>query len=544
VVLFMMQMPHPLDRRYQLESYQRIINSPAKFVIIRLKPGIGKTALAAQAACDGYRVMACVMTKSLQWQYVDPYGFTEIFGKGNYACSGFGQQYDIFDFDTRLDIDTRPATADLCEVPDEFKATCKRSCEYPLARNQFISAQAGVTNYSKFLSDRSVVNSIYGDDHRLLVEGFDPEILFYDECHLLHDEVIKWSGLSFKWSSKRLMNYCQPIEIDIDRMNVPLPVATQKVIAIGMRWLQDLLSSLKYNPPKHPSKGGEVGLYKWWKRKVDKVDVTIACLSTAPEEWHIYADKDGITLKPKTARFHFRQLFDKAPKMVLMSGTIQRMDTSALGLEPGEFELIEMPNPFPPAMRPVYDLNCPKITAKTSLSTARQHAQIIANVFNSKPDYWNGIVHMPSKKKSEDWGEWLQQMTGRPVWVPPREISTDKAWNEWVEFEAGNTGAVACCWQFQVGVDGKNININITGDVPYPNFGDRFEKAKFDYNPGEARVRVANNIEQQQYRNRRGFDEHYGPNAEKFNAVAGGEKMKRLRSAFDRDFWKAIIRQQ
>jgi hypothetical protein len=77
--------------------------------------------------------------------------------------------------------------------------------------------------------------------------------------------------------------------------------------------------------------------------------------------------------------------------------------------------------------------------------------------------------------------------------------------------------------------------------IPYPNFGDRYEKARFNHNPNEARIRIANMTEQGSGRHRRGDPYHYGPTAEKLTLIAGGSKFKRLKSAFSYDFMRSVI---
>lgn len=516
-----MILPHPLNRKYQFESYERAINSQKRYVFLKLKQGIGKTAIAANMVVNGYRVLSVVADKNLQWQYVEPYGFTTIFGKGNYKCERIGQQYDFLEF-----ADNKELTADLCECPHDMKNVCAANCEYPKARWTFVNSVAGVTNRSKFLSDRPIVNS---ND---FVKGFDPEIIVYDECHLLHDAVVNWSEFRANFSYKRLMQYCSPIEID-----KPGPVAVDE----AREWLEGLLHSLKGNPPVHPAKGGDLRYYKWWKRKIDEVDTTLGCLEIVPYEFYVKADGESILIKPLTARFHFKPLFDKAPRIILMSGTIQYHDIKSLGLDPDEFEFIEMPNPYLPQDRPVYDLDCPKITASTDMATRRKHAEILSVAINKTPDDWITMVHWPSKRKAEDWGEWFYQMTKRPVFVPVDGMSTDEAYEEWIKFKDNNTGAIVSAWQFWVGVDAGYVNTVIVGDPPFPNFGDDYEKARFNYSPGEARVRVTNTIEQGCYRHRRGMPEHYGLDAAKKTFIAGGDKFKRLKSAFDVDFWKSIV---
>lgn len=534
-----MQLPHPLDRPYQREAYERIVNSEAKYIVCRMATGIGKTAVAANLACEGgLKTMACVMTKSLQWQYVDPYGFTELFGKANYLCgcslSERGKPLQPPD-----DPFTFALTTDVCELEPEIRGEyCKPYCDYYLARESLVSSQAGIINYAKFLSDRPVVNSTRNINGRISTKGFDPDILVFDEAHELSDLVVNYSGLNYSWSYKRIMEYCQPIEIKLDD-KLPLPIATMRTVDQGREWLGGLLHSLISNTPKKPKTPEEVRFMKWHKNTLDKVDLVLECLKNEPLCWYVRADKEGITIRPKTAKFHFRSLFEKAPKILMMSATIQPKDIEALGID--EFEFISMPNPFPAKDRPVYDLKAPPITNKSTLAERKQHAQIIANAINKTSDYWTTLTLFPSKKKAEDWGNWFTKMTRRPVFVPERGLPTDQAYQEWLDFKDNNDGAICSAWQFWTGVDGVYLNSVIIADMPYPNFGDPFEKARFDYSPSEARNRVANLVEQGNGRNRRGHLDHYGPEAQKFNAVAGGKKFDRLKSAMSRDFLDSIV---
>lgn len=522
----MINLPHPLNRPNQSEAYQAMMmNSDAKFITLKLPTGSGKTALAAQCATEGNKTLALVLTKSLQYQYAGPYQFANLMGKGNYDCQQLGQMADMFD-------EGKQITADICAVPKEMKGECNLQCPYPLARQEFVDSIAGVTNYTKFVTDRGIVHTTEYQ------QGFNPEYLFLDEAHQLSDIVVNFAGSTYSWKSKWLLEHCQPILIDVDDINLPTAMAQREALDIAYRWLGDLLDSLKARPAIHPSKKGDLKKWLWWKRLKDKVDITLEAMRIEPDCWFVHGDEWGLTIKPLTGRFHFRSTFDKADKIIMMSATIQKLDILSLGIT--EFDYLAFPSSFPPQDRPVHDLKTPRITWKSSKQDIEQQHKIIASVFQSNSDYWNGLVHYPSKAKTWDGAELLARYTRRPVWTPDKSMSTDEAWANWVEFEANNTGAICCAWAFDTGVDGKNININITAGVPYPNFGDRYEKARFDYSPKEARIRVANTIEQQMGRNRRGFNEHYGPDANKFNGIADG-KWTRLKSAFDRDFIRSVV---
>lgn len=528
-----------------LEKIKLALDSNIKYIIIRGPTGSGKSFFPGQLSQDGYRVLACVKTKSLQIQYTNlkvehnqEQIFTELFGKGNYIC-GSGLKERGKPLQPPDDPFVLSSTADICEmdaIDDDHKEWCRSDCDYSVARAKMVHSQAGIINYSKFLSDRPLTNSI-----PIRVEGFDPDILVFDEAHELADLVVDHSGLSYSWSYKRIMEYCQPIEIRLDD-KLPLPIAIMKTVEAAIGWLNDLLLSLKLSPPIHPlKKGGDLQKWKWHKNTVDKVDTVLGCLNLEPMCWYVHADSDGITIRPKTAKYHFKPLFEKADKIVMMSATIQPRDIEALGISKEEYEFISMPNPYPAPTRPVHNLNCPTITWKSSLAECREHAQIISNAINDTSNDWTTLIHFPSKKKSEMWADWLHSMTRRPVFVPQRGLPTDESYNNWLDFKDTSEGAICCAWQFWTGIDGTYLNNVIVADMPYPNFGDPFEKARFDYSPSEARVRVANAVEQGSGRNRRGYADHYGPAAKKRNFVAGGKKFDRLKSAFDKDFLRSVV---
>jgi len=502
---------HEKLRPHQQETLHRIKSSKKKFIILQAPTGSGKSFFPAQLAYEGHRTLACVKTKSLQKQYVNSYNFVELFGKGNYECLQFGQQTDFFDDDTSGEL-----SADLCTVPQGLQAECKANCPYPLARSEFLSSNAGTLNYSKFLLDRPVV------------DAFNPEYLFLDEAHELSDGlVIDFFGINLSWSNRRLKQYTEPVLIDL-----PQPLAIPK----AREYLRELYQSLVSGEPKHPLRGGDKREYRYWKRLKEKIDITLAAMDIEESAWYAFSDDKKLTIKPLTPRFHFLRLFDRAPKIVLMSATIKMKDVQALGIY--DYEFIRVPNTVPPMLRPVYNLKSPAITGKSGYIERKEHAKVIINQLNKYPD-WNGIIHVTSERMALELGEWIAE-TKRSVWIPQKGTGTDKAYQNWQEFNSQNESAIAITWQFFAGVDMGDVAINITARTPYPDFGDRFETARFKYNPGQARVRVASTIEQQQGRNRRGFTEHYGANAKKFNAICD-KKWERLKPAFDRDFLNSVV---
>lgn len=512
LIYTMYKLPHPLNRPYQLETANRILQSPKKIVIINARTGSGKSAYVAYAAFNKLKTLACVRTKSLQGQYRDGYNFYSITGKSDYLCNGYGQNLKMLD-GTEL---SSELTADLCALPKDkdIIEMCKYGCPYPLERDNFINSIAGVTNYSKFLNDRK------------LVEDFYPDILFLDEAHELGESIVtEFSGKVFRWDNKRLMNYCNPIKID-----EPHPIALPK----GKRWLEDLQEALDLSKPLHPSKGGDKRLWKWHKNLSEKIEIILEGIDIDPHCWFIRSDEKGLTVKPKTAAFHFLPLFNKCKKIVLMSATIQKRDIDALGIT--DYELINVPSIIPPLMRPVYDLKAPAYKRGMTWQEKKEHAQIISQVFKDRRG-WNGIIHVTSKDMAYELANMLS--VNNPMWIP-EPGDTDKSYSEWQMFNRENKGAICISWQFFAGVDMGDVNISITARVPYPYFGDEYEKERFSYSPSQALTRIANTMEQQPGRIRRGFAEHYGPNADKFCGIADG-KWYKIKPFMQKDFLESIF---
>jgi len=535
-------MNHPFNRKNQVVAYEAILESDKQFIITRLDTGSGKSAIACQIALDGYKTLALVQTKSLQGQYADSYEFANITGKGDYECLQIGQQKKMFE--------EEKATADLCVCPKSMKRECNTQCPYPLARQEFVSGEAGVTNYAKMLRDRALINST---DY---VDGFDPDYLFLDEAHELSDLVVDFAGLSLSWKSKRLMQYCEPIFLSLDQVvketGLPEPMAKDELLELAFDWLGNLYRNMKDNPPLHPSQGGDVKNYKWYQNKLEKIDVVLEASKTEPDCWFAHSNEYGLTIKPLTAKFHFKSLFDRCNKIVMMSATVPRhsqlsvykpqFDTLGLGIPVSEYDLIDLPHPYPVEDRPIFLLDTPNITWRTSDEDKKIHAKLISGEINKTPGHWITMIHFPSKAKAKYWSFWIKHYTKRPVYVPETNISTIKAYDNWLEFKDHRRGAICCAWQFWTGIDAGYVNTNIIAGMPYPNFGDPFQKARFEYNPGEARGRVANMVMQGDGRSRRGHDSHYGPDAEKLNIICNSSKFQRLRSAFSKDFLRSIKR--
>jgi Rad3-related DNA helicase len=509
-----MQMPHPLDRKHQQETYNKIINSKAKFIIVQAPTGSGKSAWAAQAACDGYKTIALTHTKSLQAQYELSYSFTTLFGKANYECLDFDREEEQAAFGFVSANYIQP-TCDLCVVSEKNKRKCKDNCPYYLDRQDFIYSVGGSLNYHKFLLDRYVV------------EEFRPHYLFFDEAHLLSNLVVDFSGITLPWNSKKLMRYCQPVYID-----KPQPLAVSE----GKEWLQSLYWSLKDSEPLHPHDGGDVWQWKYWERKLEQVDITLASLDIAPEYWFVKSDSEKFICRPLTARFHFDRLFDKAPKIVMMSATIGQVQHFIRELGIADYEFINVPNIWPAPLRIVEDLKAPKIGYKAPKEDWLEHSRLIAERINKCPDNWTGIIHSPSKWLTWDLAERIGKLTGRPIHTPDENDGTEAVAEKWLQIQ--DDGTIGVFWQLWEGIDAGKDNFCCVAKVPFVDFSQSFDKERFMFDGKSGYQRISNKMVQGLGRIRRGKKEHYGNS--KVVCLADGH-WKRLRNYIGKDILDSIV---
>jgi Rad3-related DNA helicase len=259
-------MKHNLDRLYQQQTYEQILNSTAKYIVVEAPVGSGKSAYAA--ACGEFaslKTMVLTRTKSLQDQYARSYSFSTVKGKGSYAC--------LHNF---------APGADLCKIDGrdekELKEKCESECPYPLACEEMLSSNLASLNYSKFLTELRQSG---------LVSKYSPDVLFLDEAHQLSDLVCEWSGCTLPWNDY-LKQYIQPEYI---HPSLPQTVAINKAID----WLAKLMESIADSEPylgRKPDRK-QVEVWRKWDSLRRKVENTLK-LVEQEKSTGLYSQSEGI----------------------------------------------------------------------------------------------------------------------------------------------------------------------------------------------------------------------------------------------------------
>ncbi len=491
------EVPHPLDRKGQLEAATRILESDAKYIILEGHTGIGKSALAAHAS-KFYRVMVAMETKSLQKQYMESYGFTESLGRNNFTCSEIS------------------VPADECPL-----IKCNTNCDYKLSRLATIASDRVAINYKKYILDV------------LLIEQHNTDILFLDEAHRLPDVVMDNSGIKFPWQHRFLQmrpRVIPPGSSPVSRKN-------------GIKALLDMLRVAKSNePPWREGIDPKPREYIQWERMVMRLKMTIGFIHNGEniDSWY-FDGSDGVNLiiKPKTARYNFKLMFN-APKIVLMSATPGNPQVLArsLGIE-DEYEYVYVPGEYD-HLRTVYDLKGPRLKYSSPDSEYFKQAEIISNTLATLPEDYSGILHTKSKRHARMLKKMLEQQPNisKYFYIIPDDVKGTENQLEWWN-GIRHPGACLIHWAFWEGVSLDDDNFTIVCKTPFPSAAPGYDKARMDYDKYLYRQSTANDIEQACGRIERGKPEHYGPNANKFVAIADGN-FNMVKSSMSNHFRNSI----
>lgn len=156
-------------RNSQIKLINKInyaISKGYKNIILEAGTGIGKSAIATTIANQFEDSYILTMTKQLQEQYLDDFGYmlVEIKGRANYRCNYKG-------------------TCDFC-IKSEYNLRKCGDCPYLRAFNKAMEAEHIITNYD-FLYYAGVVNLILNPR----------EILILDEAHNLERKMLMLSSL-------------------------------------------------------------------------------------------------------------------------------------------------------------------------------------------------------------------------------------------------------------------------------------------------------------------------------------------------------------
>jgi ATP-dependent DNA helicase DinG len=483
-------LPHDDFRPKQLEAIQQIEKANNRITILEAPVGSGKSAIATALSVNDKTVSVLTVSKALQHQYVDEYGYETISGMANYDC-----------------VLLPPLKADSCLFIDNMqKCSMYNECAYVKARKKYQEAQLKSTNYHYSLAAQWTRTE-------------EQNTLILDEAHLIPElllEIITTefsrSGFSSFGVNVDFVFTSIPDKIKLVRLIDSLKTVRQKIqIRI------DKLLKLSSNGLSENQKNTLKTLI------VNEKNFTKILL-------YLLIDIDNFTIRiTDNSNFSvipylpvgFRENFinSYSYRMVAMSATIGNIEsfTKVLGID--SYKFLQIESNFSPKERPIYVYkNAPKMSYRAKPSDYENQADIIAQICKDYPD-WAGIIHVNSQAKQQELAKRLSKRDlSKRIYLPYGQSTEDKLNNFLLQIKR-RKNVIGISYSFNEGVNLGDCNINISADIPF-RYIDDIERERINRNKEFYYWVAANKIEQRCGRTRRGRQQDYDTDTERRGYVA------------------------
>ncbi len=324
-------------RPAQIAALERIAASDARVVLVQAPTGSGKSLIArAAGAVLGMHATYCSTTKQLQAQFCRDFpDAVELRGRANYSTAR-----GPFPAVTCDDCDWREGHGcSWCES--------RQSCPYGVQKQKAIEAPFAVLNTAYFLAEANTAGG-FSDEERLLV---------IDEADTLEAQLLE--TVCVRLSEQHLQRLRQPSPRLTDRPEDEdwTSWADQAAIAVRLeaRQLEREADGLRERGGDRYTKAQRRA--RSWRALATNLGRLARDLAEDARSWVRVENGDGLSFKPVfVRRYAHRLLWAHAARFVLMSATIIDPEQFArdLGLQPDEWEWLELPSSFPKQNRPVF----------------------------------------------------------------------------------------------------------------------------------------------------------------------------------------------
>ena len=369
----------PSYRPHQEETIERAVASRKKVVFISGPPGSGKSICGMSIAYNFPRSLYLCTSKSLQSQIAGDFPYPILWGRGNYPCV-------MSPFTRRKfpEISCDDCLERLQNSQDEPEGTisCKGRCLYQQAKKKAIASNMAILNTSYFLTEANFVGKFKNRD-----------MVMVDEVDLLEHAILNFVELNVTDSM-------------MSRFNLPYPEYKTKWES-WKQWAIDILPNLmdyieELNEEVNSSDPDQIDLDDIKNlRRARSLQSKVNIIKDLLDENWIYQEfkmrkSDGLrySFKPTwIIEVAHRYFWDHAERWVVMSGTPPLPRT--LGLEPEEWEWIDVPSQFARERRPVYYLGVANLTNKTMAQEVEKIVQPIKEILAKYPNE-KGLIHTVS----------------------------------------------------------------------------------------------------------------------------------------------------
>lgn len=404
----------PAWRTGQRELAQRILDSPAKIVILEAECGVGKSLIPIAAAMTaGVRAMVMIQTVNLQHQYMRDFSkIAEMAsGRSRYSCNITGQRADFAPCTIGVKCPHKGvwdrATGEPLTDP---------SCYYFAAKAKAQKAPLAVLNYAFWLAESRKSNSFIGRNWIICDEAheLDEICMKAGTAEIIYDDVstLRLPRPQFK-TVPEAMEYAAEHERTVSQLADAL---IEKMRESGGLDFADAGTDFDDAPDPDadtslpmvsPTEGDQL-------RAAIRLGGALSDIAaiTDPDEWVVDTSPHSRrNVQPIYGKYGFRRILNAVPqpytdpdtgvehpggKVIMMSAFIAPdLIMRTLDLDPSEVEVIHADSGFDRSRSPV--LYCPLF--RMSYNTRNNEWQYVADVVKLIADTYPdtpGIVHVPS----------------------------------------------------------------------------------------------------------------------------------------------------
>jgi len=458
--------PFKQARHNQLELISEILEAfetDYKYVILEAGTGTGKSAIAATLGQILQPSYILTMTKQLQRQYADEFGYAQVKGRNNFLCldSGsmnscdqgtcqtirhgeeFGCPFGIkIEKSDQKDLEKDDNT-DFYQTPFTFKSGEK--CPYWNQKAIAIQEPVSLLNY-----DYAYLELNY-------VQHFQKRnLMILDEAHNIENKIMNKLELNI---------YNRQLQKDINT-TIPREMMSYTDIKDWIAFLEatyDSYNDINTNQLTK-QKGDRIERVK---RKIKEITHNI---KNNPQDWVVSVEDDTVSFKPlKVDKYAKDTLFQYADKVLFMSATILDKDLFCkwLGLDPKEVYYIKSDSPFKKEYRPIHMNLVGPMSKRALWHTAPKTIPVLREILDKHKDE-KGLIHTNSYQ--------CQNYIMNHIVLQRLLSHTPKTREQVLEtFEKSKNPYVLVSPSMSEGVDlpYEKCQFQIIYKVPYPYLGDR-----------------------------------------------------------------------
>ncbi len=521
--------PYPHQREvFALIEQARIDKPDAKFIILRMPTGSGKSAIAMTLAGQAGETHLLASHRFLQQQYLADFShmnLRNLWGRGHYTCQASANLMEIDrdagDFYSctnciaylpgrKVDpeLDGKKFIAKHCSEKTPGDAML---CPYQMAKAEAAEADIALSNFNSFHAHFNY-SGLFTKRPLMVI----------DEAHLLPDRLVSILEVPVQylrrgkhprlyplpkqgdpptsvvaWLERKLLPLVAK-ELGYDRTDIP-PMdegnaLRRKTLVQEVR--KQLYAAIQAAPTMAtlsasiPTSGSEE------EKTIKAAKLFLSLLALAPsyraypESWAVEQERnpDRVLFQPvRPGRLAHNILFNAADEVVLMSATLNKGPfLNDLGIREEEVRLfVDVPSLFSMKCRPLIYRPVGKMNRSQRDVTLPKMAKVIETLMTTEHAKHKGILHTHTFRNSADLKELLpKHLADRIIWHERGGAPVDMLIDQFFRSENSWLASPSC----SEGLDGRDnrVRAQVIMKAPYPNLGATRVQARKALSDGNA----------------------------------------------------------